>query len=249
MRGSGSIMLDILIGDSIYPELIEIPVSTKWIETEKVTYVTMPTIDSITGDKLTAFAPNTIGIPYFKGKDNQPFSMEICKQLFDLSKLFEYISSIEVVATSFQVYAEQEIAYRNNVDPEAAFTPEMVLQDIIHTCAIFAKRGRGNEAEKAAFKELQKGIIAFGSGYLMAGKFRIDDAVAASARIAYLAVKIMMHDLTPVSYYAGHDIKDFIIEDPNWNFLMRLKRQADKSAFYYWYHTVQLLNKTAGFGR
>ena len=27
------------------------------------------------GDKLTAFAPNTIGIPYFKGKDMQPFSM------------------------------------------------------------------------------------------------------------------------------------------------------------------------------
>ena len=41
------------------------------------TLVTVPTIDAITGDKLTAFAPNTIGIPYFKGKDKQSFSMEI----------------------------------------------------------------------------------------------------------------------------------------------------------------------------
>jgi hypothetical protein len=60
----------VLIEDSIYPEVIEKPVITKWIETDKETMVTMPSIDSITGDKLTAFAPNTIGIPYFKGKTN-----------------------------------------------------------------------------------------------------------------------------------------------------------------------------------
>ena len=94
--GSGTIILDVLIEDAIYPELIEKPVITKWIETDKETSVTLPSIDSITGDKLTAFAPNTIGIPYFKGDDNQPFSMEICKQLFDLSKLFENIKNMGV---------------------------------------------------------------------------------------------------------------------------------------------------------
>jgi hypothetical protein len=76
---SGTILLDILIEDSIYPELSEKPVQTKWIETEGETNITVPTIDAIIGDKLTAFAPNTVGIPYFKGKDQQPFSMEICK--------------------------------------------------------------------------------------------------------------------------------------------------------------------------
>jgi hypothetical protein len=43
------------------------------------------------------------------------------------------------------------------------------------------------------------------------------------------------------NYYEGQDIKDLTIEDQDWNFLMRLKRQPDKSAFYYWYQTVQLL--------
>jgi hypothetical protein len=33
------------------------------------------------------------------------------------------------------------------------------------------------------------------------------------------------------------------IEDPNWNYLNRLKRQPDKSSFYYWFHTVQSLTK------
>lgn len=239
----GTILLDILIEDSIYPELIEKPVSTKWIETESETMVSMPTIDSITGDKLTAFAPNTIGIPYFKG--DQSAAMEICKQLFDLSKLFENIKNMEVVAASFQVFSKHEIAYRTNGNPVADLTPEMVLQDTIDTCIIIAKRDRGNEEEKAKFKELQKGIIGFGSGYLMAGNFRIDDAVVASARIAYLAAKIMVNDLTPINYFQGQDIKDLIIEDQDWNFLMRLKRHPEKSTFYYWYLTVQLITAKA----
>jgi len=243
-QGSGTILLDVLVEESIYPEVIEKLVKTKWIETEKDTMVTMPSIDSITGDKLTAFAPNTIGIPYFKGKDKQPFAMEICKQLFDLSKLFENIQNMEVVAASFLVFAEHEIAYRKDVNPETELTPKKVLQDMIDTCIILAKRDRGTEDEKTKFKELQKGIIAFGTGFLMAGNFRLDDAVAASARIAYLSAKIMVNNLSPITYYEGQDIKGLIIEDQDWNFLMRLKKQPDKSTFYYWYQAVQLLTQS-----
>lgn len=242
MLGSGTIMLDVLIEDSIYPELIEKPIKTKWIETEKLLTVHLPSIDSITGDKLTAFAPNTIGIPYFKGKDNQPFSMEICKQLFDLSKLFERVQNIEIVAASFNAFANQEIAYRKNSDSKTTLTPETVLLDTINTCLIIAKHGSGTNDEKRKFAELQKGIRAFGTGFLMRGNFRIDDAIPASARIAYLSAKLLMKDLSPIDYYAGQEVKNFTIEDPNWNSLNRLKRQPDKSSFYYWHLTVQLLN-------
>lgn len=239
--GSGTIILDVLIEDSIYPELIEKPVISKWIEADKETIVTVPSIDAITGDKLTAFAPNTIGIPYFKGKDKQSFSMEICKQLFDLNKLFERIENMEVVAASFRVFARKEIAYRKNINPEAELTSDMVLRDTIDTCVIIAKRDRCIDEEKTRFMELQKGIIAFGTGFLMAGNFRIDDAVSAAARIAYLAAKILVNDLSPIGYYKGQDIKYLNFVDPDWNFLMRLKKQPDKSTFYYWHQAVQLL--------
>jgi len=242
-QGSGSILLDVLIEDSIYPELIVRPVAAKWIETNEETMVTVPSIDSITGDKLTAFAPNTIGIPYFKGKDQQPFSMEICKQLFDLSKVFEHIENIEIVASSFMAFAEKEIEYRQNDNPYIEMTPEKVLQDTIDTCAILAKRELGTEDEKAKFKELQNGIIAFGTGFLMSGNFRIDDAVPAAARVAYLASKILVNDLSPIDYYKGQDIRELSIEDPDWDFLNRLKRQPDKSSYYYWYQTAKLLTK------
>jgi hypothetical protein len=242
-QGSGTILLDVFIEDSIYPAQVELPVITKWIETEAATKVTVPTIDAITGDKLTAFAPNTIGIPYFKGKDRQPFSMEICKQLFDLSRLFEHLTDIEMVAKSFMAFAEQEINYRKNSHPEFMLTPKMVLQDAIDTCLIITNRGIGSEDEKQKFAELQRGIKAFDFGYLMTGNFRFDDAVSASARIACLTAKILVNNLTPINYYNGQEIKGLNIENPDWNFLNKLKKHPDKSAFYYWYQTVQLLLK------
>lgn len=241
-QGSGTILLDVLIEDSIYPALAELPVNTKWIETETETMVMVPTIDAIIGDKLTAFAPNTIGIPYFKGKDKQPFAMEICKQLFDLGKLFEHISDVEMVAKSFMAFAEQEINYRKNGNPDSDLTPEKVLQDTIDTCLIIAKRGGGSDDEKQKFTELQRGIRSF-DRFLMSGNFRIDDAVPAAARIAYLTAKILMNDMSPIAYYEGQDVKELNIEDPDWNFLNKLKKQPDKSSFYYWYQTVQLIMK------
>lgn len=238
---SGTILLDVLIEDSIYPELTEKPVQCKWIEIEEETNILLPTIDAIIGDKLTAFAPNTIGIPYFKGKDLQPFSMEICKQLFDLSKLFEKIENIETVAQSFKVFAKQEIDYRKTDTSD--LTPEKVLQDTIDTCVILAKKGTGSADEKFKFIQLQKGIRAFGTGFLMTGNFRIDDAVPAAARIAYLSAKILYRDFSPLKYYNGQKIKELTIENQDWNFLNRLKRQADKSSFYYWYKTLELMDK------
>lgn len=215
---SGTILLDVLLEDSLYPELTNKEIKTKWIETEGKTNIKVPTIDAITGDKLTAFAPNTVGIPYFKGKTQRPCSMEICKQLFDLSKLFEKIDNLEVVAKSFEAFAKQEIQYR-----EADLTIENVLQDTINTCLILTKRGKGTSDEKANFTELQKGIKAFGTGFLMEGNFRIDDAIPAAARIAYLSAKILHKDLSPIEYYDSQDIKELNIENKDWNFLNRLK--------------------------
>ncbi len=44
--------------------------------------VSVPCMEDLLGDKLTAFASNTTGIPYYKGEDNM--SMEIIKQLYDI---------------------------------------------------------------------------------------------------------------------------------------------------------------------
>ena len=240
---SGKILLDVLIENSIYPELVEKPILTKWIETESASMVSIPSVESITGDKLTAFAPNTIGIPYFKG--GQSFAMEICKQLFDLSRLFNHIEDVKIIEKSFQAFAEQEINYRKNINTDLSLTPEAVLKDTIDTCLIITKRGSGNnDQDKVNFEQLQNGIRAFGTGFLMSGTFRIDDAVVAAARVAHLAAKLLFGDLSPIKPFDGQDIKDITIENQDWNFLNRLKRQPDKSSFYYWFHTVELFTES-----
>lgn len=167
--------------------------------------------------------------------------MEICKQLFDLGQLFEHISDLETVSDSFNAFAEQEIIYRGEGVAGMALTPRNVLQDTIDTCIIIAKRGKGDVGEKEKFIELQKGIKAF-NNFLMSGHFRIDHAIAASSRIALLAAKISSGDLTPIAYYnKDRDVSSLNIEHVHWRFLNKLKKLPDKSSFYYWWHTIQLL--------
>ncbi len=120
------------------------------------TMVTAPSINAIAGDKVTAFAPISIGIPYFKGKDRLFSAMEVCKQLFDLSKLFERSDTIEIVARSFYAQAVRGIICRAKENTALSLTPEMVLQDTLDTCLIIAKRGKGTADEQHKFSELQK---------------------------------------------------------------------------------------------
>lgn len=228
---SGHILLDILFEKNYYPNIIEIPVQTKWIESDEIINVSVPDVDSITGDKLTAFAPNTTGIKYGAGKE-----LEIIKQLFDIGNLFEKVDSVETAAKSFNAFAVEEISYRG-----LTITPSEVLNDIIETARIIALRDRNrDEPYKSYYNELQKGIRSF-NNFMISGSFRPDDAVTASAKAAYIAAKILAEDYAAIERYKAEDISGLNVENTEWNFLNRLKRLPDKSAFFYWYKTTEIL--------
>ena len=75
----------------------------------------------------------------------------------------------------------------------------------------------------------------------MTGNFRIEEALAASARVAYLNTILLQDEIKEIEYYEGQDISELTIEKEDWVFLNKLKRQPDKSIFYYWYKAVELL--------
>ena len=236
----GGILLDILIKEPIYPEFTEYSIETKWIEPEYETTVQTPSIDAITGDKLTAFAPSTIGIPYFKG--DRDSTTEIAKQLYDLSRLFENVTEVGMVAESFCLHANQEIGFRKAANEELKTTIEDVLNDTLETCLTIVRREKNPEDDsKKNFKLLEKGIRSFGAGYLMEGHFRIENAMAASARVALLVAKILTGDISPIDYYQEQDIKGLTIESADYAYLNKLKKQPDKSIFYYWHQAITLL--------
>jgi len=118
------ILLDILYADNYYPKLKDVSIRHPWLVTEEpYMSVSIPTLESILGDKLTAFAPNTTGILYEK---NRP--VEIIKQLYDIGSLFDLVEQLDIVKTSFEKMAADEIRYR-----ELNITSDDILKDIFET--------------------------------------------------------------------------------------------------------------------
>jgi hypothetical protein len=230
-KGSNYVLLDILFEKAHYSSLQKLPIQSIWVETVELLEITLPTVEAISGDKLTAFAPTTTGILYGKGKE-----LEIIKQLFDLGNLFNRIETVEHVSTTFNAFAAQEIAYRNLTATRAD-----ILNDTLNTCRIISLRERNREEQdKLKFNELQTGIRSFGN-YLISGNFRIDEAVLASSKVAYLCSKLLLNDHSPIEKYKSQDIESWEITNPEWNVLNKLKRFRDQSAFFYWYKALEKL--------
>jgi hypothetical protein len=125
------ILLDVLFEKTTYPNCIERPITSEWIRlTREAVSVTTPDVNSITGDKLTAFAPGTIGVPYKMDKER-----EIIKQLFDVGMLYHQITDFETFKTSYTNIANQEIAYREST----SMTIHHALDDTVNAALILAR--------------------------------------------------------------------------------------------------------------
>ena len=188
------------------------------------------TTEDILGDKLTAFAPNTTGIPYYKG--DKCCSMEILKQLYDVGRLFDNVSSMEITAQAFKRIAEVELSYRN-LDNDL----KQIYEDIRQTALCIATRGKAGNGN---FELLQDGIIRVKS-FMYKNKYQIENAIIDGARAAYLATSIEKGNMN-IERYSGNimDIKDMQIQESLTNRLNKLKINLPE-AFFYWAKTSQLL--------
>lgn len=228
------ILLDVLFAENPYPVLVKRTITTGWLmEQGDPVKVTTPDIDSILGDKLTAFAPNTTGIPYKLQKEK-----EIIKQLFDIGCLFDRITHIEICRQSYLVSAREEIAYR----PENAIeSVDYVLQDTIRTALLIARREILKSVEEMEqFAEIETGIQQF-RHFVFAGNFSVLDAQVAAAKAAYLAAMILKGYQGEIFWFnPAIPLSDYLITHPDFNFLnKRLKFVAKGEALFYWYQTIQ----------
>lgn len=141
--------------------------------------VTTPDFNNILGDKLTAFAPTTTGIPYIK-KDKE-MGMEIIKQMYDVGCLFDEIDDISMVKDVFKAFAAIELEYRGNTH-----TISDVLDDTFYTALAVCFR---KNIQNTNFTVLNNGIISIKS-YIFSDSFHLDKAVTYAAKAAYLAILI-----------------------------------------------------------
>ena len=217
------ILLDLLYTQNPYPENQEIKLKHPWLSTtEEESLITMPTFDAILGDKLTAFAPKTTGILYSK---NRP--VEIIKQLYDIAFLFDNISDLAVVKNSYNKVVQEEIGFR-----KLDITATEVLEDTWQACFRLAERN----IESEEFNHLQLGIRNFTNFTI--DRFNIDEAITAAAKVAYLTKLLQSSEEVNIKRFKNPlEIKDWIIEDQEYNKLNKLKKN-NPEAFYYWFKAL-----------
>lgn len=228
-KNSSTILLDVLFEKTNDHEIIDLPIKSKWLLTkEPLSIVKVLSVNSFLGDKLTAFAPDTIGIPYDKGKN-----IEIIKQLYDISFLVDSANNYKTVLNSFKSISAKQIKYH---DLKINFLD--VLQNIFDTSLIIVKRTKNIENEnRIKFEELMDGISKFNQ-YLSEGSFRIEQATEAAAKASLLAIRLENKNFATIQPYKD-DLKmdDWVIRNKNFRFIQRLQK-TNRPAFYYWYNCL-----------
>jgi hypothetical protein len=90
------ILLDVLFEKMPYIKTINTPIKNEMlINSGEDYYVTTPTIEALLGDKLTAFAPHTVGIKFHNEDFSNDKRLEVVKQMLDISSLFVLAHDLE----------------------------------------------------------------------------------------------------------------------------------------------------------
>lgn len=227
-----SVLLDILFEEINYSKVIKLPIQTSFlpIDTEPL-FVDVPSLEDLLGDKLTAFAPNTTGIPYFKRDDSM--SMEIIKQLYDIGNLSDLVTETEIIKSTFQKFAATELVYRNN----ESLSDEDVLEDIYQTSLCIVTRGAEGKGD---FKQLQFGIQRV-HPFICSESYHIEKAIIHASKAACLATMIKCNADIFEKYTNPQQIKDWTLFAQVNPKLERFKR-INPEAFFYWYKISEMLN-------
>ena len=230
------VLLDVLFepAPAVLPD--PIPIRVPFIATDRDVRVSVPGINGLLGDKLTAFAPQTIGILY---RDDR--AADILKQLFDVGILFDVATDLPAVAAAYEAVHANQCRYRGR-----PYTLDQTLDDTIQACLELTQdglKGAPNDAPRGPF--FRDGIAKLES-HLLNDPFRIDHARIATGKAACLAawIKRRPQDITIESMrFNAAQIAQLASAAiaPPWSHLIRL-RSANPEAFHYWSLTQRLLN-------
>ena len=224
--GQDKILLDVLFEDTHYSKVVTLPIQSPLLITDDPSVmVNLPSHEDLLGDKLTAFAPHTTGIPFFKG--DRKCTMEIIKQLFDIASLFDITDDLSITRQTFKKFAKVELQYRH-LNPDNI---RQVTDDIYQTALCICMRGLENEEE---YRLLVDGISRIGS-FIHSEKYNLDSAIINAAKAAYLS-KLIEKESDEIIHYTSDMLSEMsskTIQLPLPTKLNKLKK-THPEAFFYW---------------
>ena len=134
------INLDVAFESNPYSKLLKRDLKTDFLSTTgKTTTVNIPSIESILGDKLTAFAPNTIGVNPFKTSLGSPIDnrLQVIKQFYDIATLYKEAKDYKAIKSSYK----KCYIFENNFR-KTKYTIEETLLDTFNSAASIASGGK-----------------------------------------------------------------------------------------------------------
>lgn len=172
------ILLDVVFESNPYPHLIQCNIENDLLRSEgNPLTVQVPSINCVLGDKMTAFAPHTTGIPFGIGKD-----MEIIKQFYDVATLLDEMTDFTEVAESYRKVIQEEIAYRSG-----GITLEEALRDTLEAALCIASRGKAKPDEYKLYLKAIRDL----RDHIYAERYTPEVASRQAPRVLYAAACLL----------------------------------------------------------
>jgi predicted nucleotidyltransferase component of viral defense system len=221
------ILLDVVTEPNVLIHIVERPVNTAFLGIAEPIMVKVPRLESLLADKLTAFAPATIGIPL-----TAQFSQQVIKQLFDIAQLYDLTQDLSILAEDNRNAFQAEARYRGFTGSYSDYLDD-VIHAAFHICSLDLKGApKGLEEEGRLYR---RGIIQLGN-HLVAAPFRLPEAKIAAAKAARLALLLKASEVSlPLPVFAPALVIQLREKQLEGQFacLNRLKSFAPE-VFFYW---------------
>ena len=181
------ILLDVLFEENHYAEVIQKEIRNSLLLTDgDPVFVTIPSADSILGDKLTAFAPHTIGIKPHYEKENGAVvdkKIEVIKQFFDVAILFDYATDLDLISKTYKSTANSELKYRGlNQGYE-----ECLMDSFNEALSILSRGALNPDYYRDYYLPGIRGL----KQYLINVRFTPETAYIQAAKVMYLSALIL----------------------------------------------------------
>ncbi len=216
------------------------PIATSFLQPETEVLVEVPTLESLLGDKLTAFAPTTTGVPLRKADGTPGDVMQVVKQLFDVGTLFASASNGQVIADTYHKVQAKESAYRGGLHTAAAS-----LDDTIRACLQLTPT-QVRTPEKFpdhpllwdGFNKLRSHLTAsIGENNLRTLAARTACLAAHLRAGAAIDLQAMRYSSTPEAQTA---LKQATFKDTEWEWMDKQIKPVNPEAYHYWQQAIQI---------
>jgi hypothetical protein len=231
------VLLDVVEEADTPHEVVRRAISPQLLEIRREILVTVPTVESLLADKLTAFAPRTIGVPFTPANGAPPDTMQIMKQLFDVGELFSLARDLEAVRRVYARVFAQENVYRGG-----KFNREEALNDTLDIAKRYCLSGFRGAQHHADVQLLENGRNRL-EGHLVDHRFDQQAAKIAAAKAGVMARLLLSEATSDVlrecqAIPTPEQIRPLEIGGEE-RFLNRLKA-INPEAFWYWYQAVRV---------